>query len=135
MPERGSADRLRLALEASGRIGTWEWDLTTDTVTGDERTAHLYGVDPQLAADGAPAAAFIVHVHPADYRAVSAQFHAAYCCGERHAAGGRPGRVLRGHRRYDHPLRPVLDQRPARAAHRRDALSLVRQRGRHGGPA
>src|SRR3569833_2223263 len=82
MPERGSAARLRLALEASGRIGTWEWDLATDTVTGDERTAPLYGDAPQLAADGAPAAAFIVHVHPYDYRAVSAQFQAAFASGE-----------------------------------------------------
>jgi len=82
MPERGSAERLRLALEASGRIGTWEWDLATDTVTGDERTARLYGVDPRLAADGAPAAAFIVHVHPDDYAAVSARFQAAFGSGE-----------------------------------------------------
>ena len=81
MPERGSAERLRLALEASGRIGTWEWDLATDTVTGDERTAQLYGVDPRLAADGAPAAAFIVHVHPDDYRGISAQFQAAFGSG------------------------------------------------------
>ena len=82
MPERGSAERLRLALEASGRIGTWEWDLATDTVTGDERTAYLYGVDPRLAADGAPAAAFIVHVHPDDYGAVSAQFQGAFGSGD-----------------------------------------------------
>src|SRR3569833_2725274 len=82
MPERGSAERLRLALEASGRIGTWEWDLATDTVTGDERTAYLYGVDPRLAADGAPAAAFIVHVHLDDYGAVSAQFQGAFGSGD-----------------------------------------------------
>jgi len=81
MSERGSADRLRLALEASGRIGTWEWDLATDTVTGDERTARLYGVDPQLAADGAPAAAFIAHIHPDDYVATSAQFQVAFGSG------------------------------------------------------
>ncbi len=63
-----------MALDASGRIGTWEWDLTTDIVTADERTARLYGVEQHLATDGAPAAAFLAHIHPDDYAAVSEQF-------------------------------------------------------------
>ncbi|MDH7974829.1 PAS domain-containing protein [Sphingomonas sp. AR_OL41] len=81
MTERGSADRLRMALDASGRIGTWEWDLATDVITGDERTARLYGVDPPLAAEGAPPASFLVHVHPDDHGPVSDQFIAAIASG------------------------------------------------------
>jgi PAS domain S-box-containing protein len=81
MTERGSAERLRMALEASGRIGTWEWDLASDIITGDERTARLYGVDPRLAAEGAPAASFLVHVHPDDYGPVSDRFRAAIATG------------------------------------------------------
>ncbi len=77
MTERGSADRLRMALDASGRVGTWEWHLAADIIYGDERTARLYGIDPQLAVDGAPSASFLVHVHPDDYRPVSDQFIAA----------------------------------------------------------
>ena len=116
MPERGSAERLRLALEASGRIGTWEWDLTTDTVSGDERTAQLYGVDPQLAADGAPAAAFIVHVHPDDYAAVSARFQTAFASGDpleidyrlRFADGTERWISVQGRCRYGPDERPAL---------------------------
>jgi PAS domain S-box-containing protein len=81
MTERGSAERLRMALEASGRIGTWEWDLTTDTVTGDERAARLYGIDARLATEGAPAASFLVHVHPDDHGTVSDRFRAAIASG------------------------------------------------------
>ncbi|MFA5963196.1 MAG: PAS domain-containing protein [Sphingomonas sp.] len=81
MTERGSIERLRMALDASGRIGTWEWDFVTDALTGDERTARLLGLDVRLAAEGAPAATFLVHIHPDDYGPVSDKFAAAIASG------------------------------------------------------
>ncbi|WP_345840385.1 PAS domain-containing protein [Sphingomonas oligophenolica] len=75
---RASEERLQMALNASGDVGTWEWDLTTDTVVGDERMARLYGVDPTLAQVGAPASAYIAHIHPDDFPAFSAAMQAAF---------------------------------------------------------
>ena len=74
---RANEERLQMALDASGDVGTWEWDLTTDTVVGDERMARLCGVDRRLARVGAPAAAYIVHVHPDDFRSFSGALRAA----------------------------------------------------------
>ena len=41
-----SEERLRLALEGS-QMGTWEWDLETDTVTWDDYMFPLYGVSKE----------------------------------------------------------------------------------------
>ncbi len=51
---RVSEERLTMALEASGNVGTWEWDLASDILVGDERMAQLYGIDPRLAREGHP---------------------------------------------------------------------------------
>jgi PAS domain S-box-containing protein len=64
---RASEERLQMALDASGDVGTWEWDLVNDVVVGDERMARLYGVDPRFADEGAPASAYLQHIHPDDY--------------------------------------------------------------------
>jgi len=75
---RASEERLQMALDASGDVGTWEWDLVSDVVVGDERMARLYGVDPGFADEGAPASAYLKHIHPDDYvpfsRAIQAGF-------------------------------------------------------------
>jgi PAS domain S-box-containing protein len=75
---RASDERLQMALEASGTVGTWEWDLSADRVIGDERMARLYGVDPRLAQEGAPASAYIEHIHPDDYLPFSQVMQAAF---------------------------------------------------------
>jgi len=64
---RASEERLQMALDASGDVGTWEWDLINDVVVGDERMARLYGVDPRFADEGAPASAYLQYIHPDDY--------------------------------------------------------------------
>jgi len=64
---RASEERLQMALDASGDVGTWEWDPVNDVVVGDERMARLYGVDPRFADEGAPASAYLQHIHPDDY--------------------------------------------------------------------
>ena len=38
---RASEERLQMALDASGDVGTWEWDLINDVVVGDDRMARL----------------------------------------------------------------------------------------------
>ena len=40
-----SQERLRLALKAA-RMGTWQWDVATDTLAWDEQLHELYGVEP-----------------------------------------------------------------------------------------
>ena len=63
---RSSEERLQLALDASGVVGIWDWDIAKDQVFADLRFARLYGVDPDAAAAGAPIAAFMQAVHPDD---------------------------------------------------------------------
>lgn len=75
---RASEERLTMALDASGNVGTWEWDLASDTVVGDERMARLYGIDPKHAREGAPASAYMAHIHPDDYLPFSKVMQAAF---------------------------------------------------------
>ena len=63
---RESQERLQLALESSMSIGTWDWDVAADRVTADERFAKLYGVDPEVARDGADITTFFGAIHPED---------------------------------------------------------------------
>ena len=63
---RRSDERLEMALSAGGSIGVWDWDVAADRVTADPRFATLYGVDPDLAAAGAPIEHFFSSVHPDD---------------------------------------------------------------------
>jgi PAS domain S-box-containing protein len=60
---RENEERLRLALEA-GRMGMWEWDLATKTVTWNEAGHDLMG----LSRDGTPLTTdtFFARVHPED---------------------------------------------------------------------
>jgi PAS domain-containing protein len=51
---RKSEERLQLALEASGVVGTWDWDVKSDLIYADERYAGLFGVDPKAARAGVP---------------------------------------------------------------------------------
>ena len=58
-----SQARHRLALEG-GRMGTWEWDITTDHLNGDERVYDLWGTRP--GAVESVAAFYERLVHPDD---------------------------------------------------------------------
>jgi PAS domain S-box-containing protein len=62
---RVSKERLQLALDA-GVVGVWDWHIAEDRFFADEKFARLYGVDPELAAAGAPLRAFIANIHPDD---------------------------------------------------------------------
>ncbi|MCJ2071772.1 PAS domain S-box protein [Methylobacterium sp. J-030] len=63
---RISEERLTLAFEASGSLGWWDWDIPNDRLYAGEHFARMYGVDPTLAAAGAPLAAFVDGIHPDD---------------------------------------------------------------------
>ncbi|MGZ8363980.1 MAG: sensor histidine kinase [Caulobacteraceae bacterium] len=59
-------ERLRRALEASRFVGLWDWDLSSGLVVADERFARLYGVDPEVAAQGAPLSDYVQRIHEDD---------------------------------------------------------------------
>jgi PAS domain S-box-containing protein len=66
-------EKLDLALNASGMVGTWDWDIATDIVTADDRFASLFGVSPGAAAVGLPIGDFLQGIHPDDRESVSAE--------------------------------------------------------------
>jgi len=64
--KRLSEERYELALEATGAIGTWDWDILNDRLIANAKFAELYSVDSAAAARGEPLDAFLAGVHPAD---------------------------------------------------------------------
>jgi PAS domain S-box-containing protein len=76
-----SEERLSLALDASGIVGTWDWDIPTDRVLADPRFVLLFGTQAQ-AADGMPIAEYIKAVHPADLARVKEAMTRAMKTGE-----------------------------------------------------
>lgn len=63
---RVSEERLSLAFAASSSLGWWDWDIPNDRLYAGEHFARMYGVDPALAAAGAPLNAFVDGIHPDD---------------------------------------------------------------------
>ncbi|SMH33572.1 PAS domain-containing sensor histidine kinase [Mesorhizobium australicum] len=67
-----SEERLSLALDASGIVGVFDWDLIADRVTADERFDDMFGVDPEASRAGAPIATYIDSVHVSDREVLTA---------------------------------------------------------------
>ncbi|CDY75334.1 Two-component hybrid sensor and regulator [Caballeronia glathei] len=63
---RATNERLQLALNTGAVLGTWVWDLATDTLRGDERFARSFSVDAEEAARGLPRAVVNRSLHPDD---------------------------------------------------------------------
>jgi PAS domain S-box-containing protein len=61
---RDSEEVLRLAAEAT-ELGTWNWDIPTDTLTANARTRLIFGLPP-----GADLALFLEMIHPEDRKRV-----------------------------------------------------------------
>ncbi|MBN2973766.1 PAS domain-containing protein [Roseomonas aeriglobus] len=78
---RKSEERLQLALSSSLSIGTWDWDVANNRVTADDRFARLYGVDPAMAAAGAPIDDFFGGIHPDDVPRVQSAIDATLTTG------------------------------------------------------
>ena len=72
-----SEERLSLALEGSGLVGTWDWDIRNDIVTADDRFAGMYNLDPLRAGLGVPIAEFLAAIHPDDAGRVHAEIQTA----------------------------------------------------------
>jgi PAS domain S-box-containing protein len=69
---QASEERLQLALDAAGIVGTWDWDVVNDRLVTDERFARLFAVNPERAMAGAPLARFIQSIHAEDRPRVEA---------------------------------------------------------------
>lgn len=63
---RENVERVQLALAAGAIIGTWNWDLPSDSFTVDEGFARAFGLDPALGRSGLSLEQVIATVHPED---------------------------------------------------------------------
>lgn len=70
---RASEERLTLALEAGGGIGTWDWDVPGDRVYANAPFAQLLGIDPERAVAGAPLTEYVSKLHPEDQPHIAEQ--------------------------------------------------------------
>jgi PAS domain S-box-containing protein len=68
---RETQARLHSTLLA-GSVGTWSWDIANDRLTADEFTAQRFSIEPNAAAKGLPAAAYLDVVHEEDRKDVEA---------------------------------------------------------------
>jgi signal transduction histidine kinase/CheY-like chemotaxis protein/PAS domain-containing protein len=96
-------------------VGSWDWDVVADRVTASPSFARLYGVEPGLAAVGAPIAAFFANIHRADLPRVRAEIDQALATGEPFESeyrlideqGGTRWVVAQGRASYDRDGRAV----------------------------
>jgi len=61
---RDSEETLRLAAEAT-ELGTWNWDIPTDTLTANQRTRLIFGLPPNVNLE-----LFLELIHPEDRKRV-----------------------------------------------------------------
>jgi PAS domain S-box-containing protein len=59
-------ERLQIALNASGQVGLWDWNIEIDRIYGDANFARLYGFDPARVAAGLTMEEHWRHVAPED---------------------------------------------------------------------
>ena len=67
---RKSEERQRLALKASHSFGIWDWDITNNVLTTDERIGSLFGLSSEEAKAGVPVERILAKVHPDDIERV-----------------------------------------------------------------
>ncbi len=76
--ERNKSDeRLRLALDSSGFVGTYDWDIVNDRVYADKRFAAIFGGEPFWTTEGAPVADYLHSIHPDDRERVRERIESA----------------------------------------------------------
>jgi PAS domain S-box-containing protein len=61
-----SEERLTLALDASGSVGTWDWDIVGDRVFADPRFVSIFGGEQEWSKEGTSVADYLKSIHPAD---------------------------------------------------------------------
>lgn len=79
---KDSRTRLDLALSAANTIGTWNWDIPSNSVRSDPRFAEIFGVDPEQAALGVPIEQFFEGVASEDRPGLERQIEEAIASGE-----------------------------------------------------
>jgi hypothetical protein len=62
----GAFEDLRSALDASGVVGTWDWDIVRRTARYDRGAAELLALDGELAGEHIHGESAMVGVHPED---------------------------------------------------------------------
>jgi PAS domain-containing protein len=67
---RETQARLKSTL-AAGSIGTWTWDIVHDCLIADEFTARMFSIEPDAAAKGLPAEAYLRAVMEEDQPGVA----------------------------------------------------------------
>ncbi|WP_426199062.1 ATP-binding protein [Pseudomonas sp. DC3200b2] len=60
-----SEERLRLALDATHAVGTWDWYVREDRFIADAHFAHMHNIDPHQAGQR-PIGDYLTAVHPQD---------------------------------------------------------------------
>jgi PAS domain S-box-containing protein len=63
---RETEKRYRLAIEAAGGIGAWDWDIKANKVYADAAYAALHALAPEYAQAGLPVQSYTPAVHPED---------------------------------------------------------------------
>ena len=66
-----SEERLSLALSGSSLVGIWDWNVTHNIVTADDKFATMFNLDPLRAGLGVPIEEFLSSIHPDDVTRVS----------------------------------------------------------------
>ena len=77
-----SEERLSLALKAASMVGIWDGDLEVGLIYGDPNFARIYGVDPEVAAEGQPMEHYLGLIHPEDAPAARAELENLFAAGE-----------------------------------------------------
>jgi PAS domain S-box-containing protein len=90
---REASERIELAFDAGAIIGVWDWDLRAGRVTGDERFAFAFGLDPERCRAGVDVEEGAANIHPEDKPSLMAAIEAAI---RRGGPFARQYRVRRG---------------------------------------
>lgn len=69
---RRAGDHMEITLNAGGVVGMWDLDVRTNRLTSDERFAHLFALDPQVAQQGVDNDMLVDMIHPDDRAVVRA---------------------------------------------------------------
>ena len=73
--------QLEAALKA-GSVYTWRWQIPENRLMTDRNLAHLFGVDPEVAAIGLPIEQFLKAIHPNDRSQITTAIQQALETGE-----------------------------------------------------
>lgn len=74
-------ERLTQALNASGMVGVFDWDVRNDLFYSDAHFAEMFSVDPEKGEKGAPLADYLAGIHPEDVERVGEAVSAAVAAG------------------------------------------------------